>query len=66
MTRALRKTGARIRRFFGDALAWRAPDRQYGVVAWGLIAGAIWFAAGLAGTPDGHSRPWPVAVSWPY
>ena len=51
MTRALRKTGARIRRFFGDALAWRAPDRQYGVVAWGLIAGAIWFAAGLAGTP---------------
>ena len=46
MTRALRKTGARIRRFFGDALAWRAPDRQYGVVAWGLIAGAIWFAAG--------------------
>lgn len=48
MTRALRKTAARIRRFFGDALAWRAPNRQYGVVAWGLIAGVIWFAAGLA------------------
>lgn len=51
MIRALRKTGDRIGRFLGRALAWRAPDRQYGVVAWGLVAGAVWLAASLAGDP---------------
>ena len=34
-------------------MRWRGARRigQYAVVAWGLIAGAVWFAAGLAGDP---------------
>ena len=52
MMRALRKTGDRTGRFFGDALAWRSAEaRPYAGVAWGLIAGAVWFAAGIAGNP---------------
>ena len=52
MMRALRKTGHRTGRFFGDALAWRSAEaRPYVGVAWGLIAGAVWFAAGIAGNP---------------
>ena len=51
MMRALRKTGDRTGRFFGEALAWRAAGRSYAGVAWGLIAGAVWFAIGLAGDP---------------
>ena len=49
--RALRKTGGRTGRVFGGALAWRAAGRPYAGVAWGLIAGAVWFAIGLAGDP---------------
>jgi leader peptidase (prepilin peptidase)/N-methyltransferase len=49
MIRALRKTGDRTGRFFGEALAGRPAGRPHVVVAWGLIAGALWFAAGLAG-----------------
>lgn len=49
MIRALCKTGGRTRRFLGDALAWRAPDRQHALVAWGLIAGAVWLLASPAG-----------------
>jgi leader peptidase (prepilin peptidase)/N-methyltransferase len=52
MIRALRKTGDRTGRFLGQALAWRAPDRQYGIVAWALVAGAVWLAASLAGDPE--------------
>ena len=51
MMRALRKTGDRTGRFFGEALAWRAPGRPYAGVAWGLLAGAVWFAIGLASDP---------------
>jgi leader peptidase (prepilin peptidase)/N-methyltransferase len=52
MMRALRKTGHRTGRFFGEALAWRSAEaRPYVGVAWGLIAGAVWFAAGIAGDP---------------
>ncbi|WP_082649657.1 prepilin peptidase [Bradyrhizobium lablabi] len=51
MIRALRKTCDRTGRFFGDTLAWQPSGRQYIVVAWGLIAGAIWLAIGLAGDP---------------
>ena len=51
MMRALRKTGDRTGRFFGEALAGRPAGRPYVVVAWGLIAGAVWFAIGLAGDP---------------
>jgi leader peptidase (prepilin peptidase) / N-methyltransferase len=51
MMRALRKTFDRTSRFFRNALAWRPPERQYAVVGWGLIAGAVWFAIGLAGDP---------------
>ncbi|WP_083519640.1 prepilin peptidase [Bradyrhizobium jicamae] len=51
MIRALRKTCDRTGRFLGDTLAWQPSGRQYVVVAWGLIAGAIWLALGLAGDP---------------
>lgn len=51
MIRALRKTSDRTGRFMGDCLAWRAPDRQHAGVAWGLIAGAVWLVASLAGEP---------------
>ncbi|MEH2614479.1 A24 family peptidase [Bradyrhizobium sp. AZCC 1693] len=51
MIRSLRKTLDRTSRFFRDALAWRPPERQYLVVAWGLIAGAVWLAFSLAGDP---------------
>lgn len=53
--RALRKTGGRTGRFFSEALACRSPGRPYVVVAWALIAGAVWFAIGLAGDPG-----WPL------
>jgi leader peptidase (prepilin peptidase) / N-methyltransferase len=49
MMRALRKTGDRTGRFLGEALAGRPAGRPYVVVAWSLIAGALWFAIGLAG-----------------
>jgi leader peptidase (prepilin peptidase)/N-methyltransferase len=52
MIRALRKTSDRTGRFLGQALAWRSPDRQYGIVAWALVAGAVWLAASLAGDPE--------------
>jgi leader peptidase (prepilin peptidase)/N-methyltransferase len=51
MIRALHKTSGRTSRFLGHALAWRAPDRQHAVVAWCLIAGAVWLVASLAGAP---------------
>ena len=57
MILALRKTSGRTGRFLGRALAWRATDRAHAVVAWGLVAGAVWFAAGLPGDPD-----WPEAA----
>lgn len=47
MTRALRKTGARTRRFLADALTWRLPQRQNAVVAWSLVGGSIWFLGNL-------------------
>ena len=60
--RSLRKTCDRTSRFFGEALAWRSPGgRPYAVVAWGLIAGAVWFAIGLAGGP-GWALPAIVAT----
>ena len=55
MIHVLRKTIGRTRQFLGDALAWRAPDRQHALVAWGLIAGAAWLIGSLAGAPD-----WPA------
>jgi leader peptidase (prepilin peptidase)/N-methyltransferase len=51
MIRALLKTGSRASQFLGDALAWRAPERQHAVVAWGLIVGAAWLTGSLAGDP---------------
>ena len=51
MILALRKTTGRTGRFLGRALAWRAPDRMHAVVAWGLVAGAIWLAVGLPADP---------------
>jgi leader peptidase (prepilin peptidase) / N-methyltransferase len=57
MILALRKTTGRTGRFLGRALAWRAPDRQHAVVAWGLVAGAAWLAVGLPGDPA-----WPEAA----
>jgi leader peptidase (prepilin peptidase) / N-methyltransferase len=52
MIRALRKTSDRTGRFLASSLAWRAPDRHYGVVAWCLLGGAIWSAVSLAGEPE--------------
>jgi len=57
MILALRKTTGRTGRFLRQALAWRAPDRQHAVVAWGLVGGAVWLAAGLPGDPV-----WPTAA----
>jgi leader peptidase (prepilin peptidase)/N-methyltransferase len=54
---ALRKTSGRTGRFLGRALAWRASDRAHAVVAWGLVAGAVWLAAGLPDDPV-----WPEAA----
>jgi leader peptidase (prepilin peptidase)/N-methyltransferase len=56
MMRPIRKTFDRTSRFFGEALAWRSAGRPYAVVAWALIAGAVWFVIGLAGDP-GWVRP---------
>ena len=53
MIHVLRKTTGRTSQFLGGALAGRPPDRQHVVVAWGLIAGAAWLVASLAGAPDG-------------
>lgn len=49
MMGTLRKTGDRTGRFLGEALAGRPAGRPYLVVAWSLIAGALWFVVGLAG-----------------
>lgn len=57
MILALRKTTGRTGRFLRRALAWRAPDRAHAVVAWGLVGGAVWLAAGLPGDPV-----WPTAA----
>lgn len=51
MIRALRKTCGRTGRFFGEALAWHPHERQHVAVAWGLLAGAVFFAFSLAGDP---------------
>jgi leader peptidase (prepilin peptidase)/N-methyltransferase len=54
MIRVLRKTSDRAGRFLGDSLAWRAPERQYAIVAWGLTGGAVWLVASLAGAAEWH------------
>jgi leader peptidase (prepilin peptidase)/N-methyltransferase len=51
MMRALGKTAGRTRSFLGGALGWRLPQRQYALIAWGLMAGWIWLLAGLDGDP---------------
>lgn len=51
MIDALRKTAGRTSRFLGRALAWRASDRAHAVVAWGLVAGAIWLVVGSLDDP---------------
>lgn len=47
MIQALRKTASRTGRFLERALTWKAADREYALVAWGLVAGGIWIAVGL-------------------
>jgi leader peptidase (prepilin peptidase) / N-methyltransferase len=49
MNGVLLKTAERTARFIRQALAWRAPERPYAAVAWGLVAGAVWLAISLAG-----------------
>jgi len=53
MIQALRKTASRTGCFLEAALTWKAGDREYALVAWGLVAGTIWIAVGLwsAGAP---------------
>lgn len=50
--RLLRKTGARTAFFLLQALLWRPVERQYAVVAWGLVAGLVWLTVGVAGDLD--------------
>src|SRR4051812_30444393 len=66
MIRALRKTSSRTGRFLGRALAWRAPDRQYAAVGWGLVAGAIWIAIGLPRDPGWLEVAVAGSISWPF
>lgn len=61
MIRALRKTGGRTGRFLGYALTWQRPDREYALVAWGLVIGAIWLVAGWDGAGG-----WRVAAAGLY
>jgi leader peptidase (prepilin peptidase)/N-methyltransferase len=56
MIRALRKTGGRTGQFLRASLTWRSRDRQYAIVAWGLIAGAVWLAGGLSGGSEAIGR----------
>src|ERR1700733_6410053 len=51
MIRALRKTTGRTGGFLGASLAARSSDRQYVIVAWGLVGGAIWLVGSLPGSP---------------
>jgi leader peptidase (prepilin peptidase)/N-methyltransferase len=51
MMLALRKTQSRAGAFLGDALAWRAPERQHALVAWGLTGGTLWLLIQLALEP---------------
>jgi len=49
MMRALLKTGERTGRFLTSALTWQPRDREYAMVAWALVAGAVWSTIGLSG-----------------
>ena len=51
MIRAVRRTSGRTGRFLLDALAWREPDRQYALVAWSLLSGAVWLGVCLVTQP---------------
>src|SRR5689334_6695252 len=52
MFHALGKTVGRTRMFLGDALGWRATQRQYAALAWGLILGCVWLVIGQGGAPS--------------
>jgi leader peptidase (prepilin peptidase) / N-methyltransferase len=52
MMLALRKTQSRAGAFLSDALAWRAPERQYALVAWCLTGGAAWLVINFALDPQ--------------
>lgn len=52
MIRALLKTGGRTRQFLGASLTGCSLDRQYFIVAWGLVAGAVWLAGNQHESPD--------------
>jgi leader peptidase (prepilin peptidase)/N-methyltransferase len=51
MIRSLQKTCHRCCSFVLGALAWRAPERQYAVVVWCLIAGVAWLLISVAFDP---------------
>ncbi len=57
MIRALYRTGNRTGQFLRHALAWRAPDRQHALVAWGLIAGVAWLIGNAIGV---EFQPGPI------
>jgi leader peptidase (prepilin peptidase)/N-methyltransferase len=56
MIRALRKTTGRTGGFLGASLAGRSSDRQYVIVAWGLVGGAIWLVGSLPESPASGCR----------
>src|SRR5215207_8089526 len=47
---SLMKTADRTRDFVGRALLWRDPYREYAVVGWVFVAGAMWLALGVSTT----------------
>lgn len=51
MARRLIKTAIRSREFLSRALVWQEPDKEYVLVGWGLVAGAIGLATGLLADP---------------
>jgi leader peptidase (prepilin peptidase)/N-methyltransferase len=57
MISLIRKTTGRTGHFLGHALVWRGDDRQHAPLAWALVGGAVWLAAGLPENPA-----WPETV----
>ena len=53
MARSLVKTAIRSRDFLSRALVWQEPHKEYLLVGWALVVGAIWLAAGLLVDPRG-------------
>lgn len=56
---ALMKTAGRTQLFVRCALLWREPYREYALVGWLFVAGAVWLGFGVAARLDP-----PLAAVW--